>query len=165
MENYIENIIYTMRWLLAPIYLGLSFGLIALTIKFFQINIYLIINSFNISENELILLLLSLVDMTLMGSLLIMIMLSGYENFISKININKNLNKLRWLGKMDSNSLKNKVSSSIVAISSIHLLSIFMEINSIYNIKILLYITIHITFVISAFIMGYLDKTLKINNK
>lgn len=165
MENCIENIIYTMRWLLAPIYLGLSFGLIALTIKFFQINIYLIINSFSISENELILLLLSLVDMTLMGSLLIMIMLSGYENFISKININKNLNKLRWLGKMDSNSLKNKVSSSIVAISSIHLLSIFMEINSIYNTKIILYITIHITFVISAFIMGYLDKKLKINNK
>ncbi|AZP36182.1 hypothetical protein C3B56_00058 [Candidatus Annandia adelgestsuga] len=161
MENFIENIIYNMRWLLTIIYLGLSISLISLIIKFFQISIYLIINSLNISENELILLLLSLIDITLIGGLLIMIALSSYENFISKININKKKNKLYWLGKLDSSSLKNKVSSSIVAISSIHLLSIFMEIKIICNIKILLYIIIHITFLFSFFILSYLDKKLK----
>lgn len=75
----------------------------------------------------MILTLLSLVDMTLVGGLLVMVMFSGYENFVSQLDINEGKEKLSWLGKMDATSLKNKVAASIVAISSIHLLRVFMD--------------------------------------
>lgn len=158
MERFIENLIYNSRWILAPVYMGLSLGLLALTIKFFQEILHVLPHILIVNENDLILLLLSLIDMTLVGGLLIMVMLSGYENFISQLNIAENKEKLNWLGKMDSGSLKNKVAASIVAISSIHLLRIFMEVNTIDNNKLLWYVVLHLTFVLSAFVMGYLDK-------
>lgn len=158
MERFTENLIYSSRWILAPVYMGLSLGLLALTIKFFQEILHVLPHILTVNENDLILLLLSLIDMTLVGGLLIMVMLSGYENFISQLEISEDKEKLNWLGKMDSGSLKNKVAASIVAISSIHLLRIFMEVNTIDNSKLLWYVVLHLTFVLSAFVMGYLDK-------
>jgi uncharacterized protein (TIGR00645 family) len=158
MERFTENLIYSSRWILAPVYVGLSLGLLALTIKFFQEILHVLPHILTVNENDLILLLLSLIDMTLVGGLLIMVMLSGYENFISQLEISEDKEKLNWLGKMDSGSLKNKVAASIVAISSIHLLRIFMEVNTIDNSKLVWYVVLHLTFVLSAFVMGYLDK-------
>lgn len=158
MERFIENLIYTMRWVLAPVYFGLSLGLVALAVKFFQDLWHVMPSILAVSENDLILLLLSLIDMTLVGGLLVMVMLSGYENFISQLDIDEKREKLEWLGKMDAGSLKNKVAASIVAISSIHLLRVFMEVQNIENDKIMWYVLLHITFVLSAFVMGYLDK-------
>jgi len=158
MERFVENLMYATRWILAPVYFGLSLGLLALTVKFFQEVIYVLPELFTVSENDLILLLLSLIDMSLVGGLLIMVMLSGYENFISRLDIDESKEKLSWLGKMDAGSLKNKVAASIVAISSIHLLRVFMEVRTIDNTKILWYVVLHVTFVFSAFVMGYLDK-------
>ncbi|WP_352311476.1 YqhA family protein, partial [Psychrobacter sp. W2-37-MNA-CIBAN-0211] len=86
--------------------------------------------------------------------LLIMVMFSGYENFVSQLDVGENSEKLSWLGKMDTGSLKNKVAASIVAISSIHLLKVFMNAENIANDKIMWYLLIHITFVLSAFAMG-----------
>jgi len=86
-----------------------------------------------------------------------MVMLSGYENFVSKLDIDDHKEKLSWLGKMDSGSLKNKVAASIVAISSIHLLRVFMEARHVANDKLMWYVIIHLTFVFSAFVMGWLD--------
>jgi uncharacterized protein (TIGR00645 family) len=93
--------------------------------------------------------------------LIVMVMFSGYENFVSRLDIEGDGDKLGWLGKLDSNSLKNKVAASIVAISSIHLLKIFMDTENIPNDKIMWYLLIHMTFVLSAFAMGYLDKITK----
>jgi len=157
MERFIENLIYSSRWLLAPIYLGLSLGLLALSIKFFQELIHLLPNILSVTENNLILVLLSLVDMTLVGGLLVMVMFAGYENFVSKLDIDENKEKLSWLGTIDSGSLKNKVAASIVAISSIHLLRVFMDAQNIENDKLMWFVIIHLTFVLSAFVMGYLD--------
>ncbi|WP_419555053.1 YqhA family protein, partial [Pseudomonas fluorescens] len=89
--------------------------------------IHVIPNIFTMLEAEVILLLLSLIDMALVGGLLVMVMISGYENFVSQLDIDENKEKLNWLGTMDSSSLKMKVAASIVAISSIHLLRIFMD--------------------------------------
>ena len=125
MERFIENTMYASRWLLAPIYLGLSLGLLVLALKFFQEIIHVIPNIFTMLEAEVILLLLSLIDMALVGGLLVMVMISGYENFVSQLDIDENKEKLNWLGTMDSSSLKMKVAASIVAISSIHLLLMF----------------------------------------
>ncbi|MFD1800929.1 TIGR00645 family protein [Mixta tenebrionis] len=157
MERFTENLMYASRWLLAPVYIGLSLGLLALAIKFFQEILHLLPHILEIAENDLILILLSLVDMTLVGGLLVMVMLSGYENFVSRLDIDDHKEKLNWLGKMDSGSLKNKVAASIVAISSIHLLRVFMDARSIANDKLMWYVIIHLTFVLSAFVMGYLD--------
>jgi len=158
MERFIENAMYASRWLLAPVYFGLSLALLALTVKFFQEIIHVCPNIFSIAEADLILTLLSLVDMALVGGLLVMVMFSGYENFVSTLDIYEGKEKLSWLGKMDSGSLKNKVAASIVAISSIHLLRIFMDAKNVPDNKLMWYVIIHLTFVLSAFVMGYLDK-------
>jgi len=87
-----------------------------------------------------------------------MVMFSGYENFVSRLDSVDPQDGLDWLGKMDAGSLKNKVAVSIVAISSIHLLQIFMNAQNVANDKIMWYVILHLTFVISAFLMGYLDQ-------
>lgn len=164
MERFLENAMYASRWLLAPVYFGLSLGLIALTIKFFQEIFHILPHIFSVSESDMILTLLSLVDMTLMGGLLVMVMFSGYENFVSQLDINEGKEKLSWLGKMDATSLKNKVAASIVAISSIHLLRVFMDAKNVPDNKLMWYVIIHLTFVLSAFVMGYLDRLTKVKH-
>lgn len=161
MERFLENTMYASRWLLAPIYVGLSLALLALTLKFFQEVYHLLPHVFEMAEAELILVLLSMIDMSLVGGLLVMVMISGYENFVSQLDIDEGKEKLDWLGKMDSGSLKLKVAASIVAISSIHLLRMFMDAQKIPNDKLLWYVIIHMTFVVSAIAMGYLEKLIK----
>ena len=161
MERFFENAMYASRWLLAPIYFGLSFALLALALKFFQEIYHILPAIFSMEEATLILKLLSLVDMALVGGLLVMVMISGYENFVSQLDIDEGKEKLNWLGKMDSGSLKMKVAASIVAISSIHLLKVFMDAKNIPDSKLMWYVILHLTFVASAFAMGYLDKLTK----
>ncbi|WP_404369250.1 TIGR00645 family protein [Marinobacter sp.] len=156
MESTLERAMYASRWILAPIYFGLSLVLLALAIKFFQEVFHVLPSVFSIPESDLILLVLTLIDIALVGGLLVMVMFSGYENFVSKLDIGTD-EKLSWLGKVDTTSLKNKVAASIVAISSIHLLKVFMNVEKINNDKILWYVLIHLTFVASAFAMGWLD--------
>src|SRR5690554_5752172 len=160
-EKTFKRLIYASRWILAPIYFGLSFSLLALGIKFFQEIFYVLPNIFQIAEADLILKVLTLIDIALVGGLLVMVMFSGYENFVSRLDIDENAEKLSWLGKMDTTSLKNKVAASIVAISSIHLLKIFMDAENIADNKLMWYVLIHLTFVLSAFGMGVLDRLTK----
>lgn len=161
MERIIEKLMYSSRWIMAPIYLGMSLILLALGIKFFQEIFHIVPIIFSMSEVDLVLVVLSLIDIVLVGGLIVMVMFSGYENFVSRLDVDANDEKLGWLGKLDAGSLKNKVAASIVAISSIHLLKIFMNTENIDNDKIQWYLLIHITFVVSAFAMGYLDKITK----
>ncbi len=158
MERLFENSMYASRWLLAPIYFGLSIALLLLGVKFFQEAVHSLPLVFSMKEADLVLVVLSLVDMALVGGLLVMVMLSGYENFVSQIDIDDSKEKLAWLGKLDSGSLKQKVAASIVAISSIHLLKAFMNAQQIENDKLMWYVIIHLTFVLSAMGMAYLDR-------
>lgn len=160
-EKMIERAMYASRWLLAPIYLGLSLTLIALGLKFFQEVFHLLPQVFAMKEAEMILIVLSLIDIALVSGLIVMVMFSSYENFVSRLDMNDETEKLSWLGTLDTNSLKNKVAASIVAISSIHLLKVFMNADNINEDKLLWYVVIHITFVISAVAMGLLDKATK----
>ena len=158
MERALKNLLYASRWLLAPIYLGLSLALLALGIKFFQEVFHILPAVLAIKEADLVLVVLSLVDIALVGGLIVMVMLSGYENFVSAIEIKEGSEKLSWLGKLDSGSLKQKVAASIVAISSIHLLKAFMNAQHIENDKLMWYVIIHITFVLSAMGMALVDR-------
>jgi uncharacterized protein (TIGR00645 family) len=156
-ENILEKIMYTSRWLLAPIYMGLSLALLLIGIKFFQEIFHVLPHIFEVKEADLVLLVLTLVDIALVGGLLVMVMFSGYENFVSRIDLEGEKEKLSWLGKLDSGTLKSKVAASIVAISSIHLLKAFMDLKNIPNDKLMWYVIIHLTFVLSAIGMSWLD--------
>ncbi len=161
MEHTIEKLLFASRWILAPVYLGLSLALIALGIKFFTEVYHLLHTIMAVTEADLVLRLLALIDMVLVGSLIVMVMFSGYENFVSKIDVKDGGDSLGWLGKLDASSLKLKVAASIVAISSIHLLRAFMSISNspeIDNDRLMWYVIIHLTFVVSAVMMGVLDK-------
>lgn len=163
MENFIETIMVRARWLLAPVYLGLSLALIALTVTFFREvwHLFEVVFGSDFAEADVVLIVLSLIDISLVGGLLVMVMLSGYENFVSELNTKEDRDKLSWLGTMDASSLKMKVAASIVAISSIHLLRVFMELRTIPEEKLMWYVVIHLTFVVSAFAMGSLDRITK----
>src|SRR5690606_12314404 len=104
MERTIERLLFASRWLLAPVYLGMSLALVALAIKFFMELYHLLSHVVEMAEADLVLLLLALVDMVLVGSLIIMVMFSGYENFVSRIDVKEGDDTLGWLGKLDANS-------------------------------------------------------------
>ncbi len=160
-QVFLERLIYATRWLLAPIYLGMGVALLALTIKFCQMLWHMFTGLLDMSETDLVLMLLSMIDMVLVGGLLVMVMISSYENTVSQLDIGEDVEKLSWLGKLDPNSLKMKLAASIVAISSIHLLEVFMNVQKIADDKILWSIALHVTFVISALIMAFIDKLTK----
>jgi uncharacterized protein (TIGR00645 family) len=159
-ERMIERLLFASRWLLAPVYLGLSLALVVLGIKFFSELYHSLSTVVHASEADVVLSLLALVDLALVAGLVVMVMFSGYENFVSKIDIDGDSkgDKLGWLGKLDAGTLKLKVAASIVAISSIHLLRAFMDASKTENDKLMWYVIIHLTFVVSAVMMGVLDR-------
>jgi len=171
-ERTVERLFFASRWLLAPVYLGLSIALVVLGIKFFTELFHVFAHVMELSEADVVLHLLALVDLSLVAGLIVMVMFSGYENFVSKIDLGDNgAEKLGWLGKLDATTLKLKVAASIVAISSIHLLRKFMEVGKILgpdehgnsqlesgNTQLMWYVIIHMTFVASAVLMGVLDR-------
>ncbi|MGD9598495.1 MAG: TIGR00645 family protein [Steroidobacteraceae bacterium] len=161
MERTLERLLFASRWLLAPVYLGLSLALLALGVKFFQEAWHALSQVHLVSESDLVLTLLALIDIVLVGGLIVMVMLSGYENFVSRIDINQGESReaaLGWLGKLDAGGLKLKVAASIVAISSIHLLRVFMNAMQTPNEKILWYVILHLTFVVSAVLLAVMDR-------
>jgi uncharacterized protein (TIGR00645 family) len=158
MERIIERLLLASRWILAPVYLVMSLALVALSIKFFQEVYQVLSHIWTIPEAQMVLAVLALVDMVLVASLVVMVMFSGYENFVSRIDVEEGAERLGWLGKLDSGTLKLKVAASIVAISSIHLLRAFVNIQQVPNDKLLWYVIIHLTFVVSALLMGVLDR-------
>ncbi|WP_374090950.1 TIGR00645 family protein [Methylomicrobium lacus] len=161
MEHNLERIMYASRWILAPVYVGMSLAVVALFIKFFQELYHFLPHVLEMSEADLVLKLLTLIDLTLVGSLIVIVMFSGYENFVSRLDIEETTEKLDWLGTHDYGSLKIKVASSIVAISSIHLLKVFMNIQATANDKLLWYVVVHLTLVASALLLSIQDKMSK----
>ncbi len=157
-EKYLERLLFACRWLLAPVYLGLALALIALGIKFFQEAVHVLSQVSQLAEADLVLTVLAMIDLALVGSLIVMVMFSGYENFVSRIDHDAGTDAPAWLSKIDSGTLKLKVAASIVAISSIHLLRIFVKVEQTDNDKIMWYVILHLTFVISAVLLGVLDK-------
>ena len=158
MEKMFEKLMYASRWIMAPIYLGLSLVLFALGIKFFQEIFHILPNIFDIAEVDLVLITLSLIDITLVGGLLIMVMFSGYENFVSKIAIADGAeDRPHWMGHVDSSGMKIKLIGSLVAISVIELLKDFMQEGEFDANREGWRIGIHMTFVISGVLFALME--------
>ncbi|HCJ6653989.1 TPA: TIGR00645 family protein [Klebsiella oxytoca] len=161
MGNLFTRVLFGARWIMAPVYLGLSVSLIVLAYKFFVELYEIVLNVARYNNEEIILSLLSLIDFVLIGGLLVMVIFSGYENFVSRFNVKGADSELSWIGKMDVESLKNKVFFSVVSISTIHLLGVFMESKTIPNDKIIMYMGLQLCFVITALLMQVLEKLSK----
>lgn len=160
-ERWLERAMYASRWLLAPLYLGMSLALLALTLKFFQELWHLSLHIWEINDGQLVITLLTLIDSVLVGGLMVMVMFSGYENFVSRLDLHDDSEQLEWLGKLDPSALKMKLAAAIVAISSIHLLKVFMNAEQTPDDKILWSVVIHLTFVASAIGMAVTERIAK----
>ena len=156
LETLVERIILSSRWTLVAFYLGLVAALAIYALSFVKKFLKVAQNVFNYDEADMILAMLGLIDAALVASLIVMVMISGYENFVSRFDDNEA--DVSFLGKLDSGSLKIKVASSIVAISSIHLLQVFLNANQYENGKLVMLTAIHIAFVISALMLGFLER-------
>lgn len=173
-EKGLEETLFRSRWLLAPLYLGLVGALVILLVKFVKKFILIIPNVLTMEGPELIVQILGLVDIVLVANLLLMIILSGYENFVSKIDtIKRHVDRPDWMGKVDYGGLKLKVIGSIVAISSIELLRTFISIQQYLEgasrmdvttqaapstVYIGWLIGLHITFVVSGLLFAITEK-------
>jgi uncharacterized protein (TIGR00645 family) len=157
-ENFLEVTLFGGRWLLAPLYFGLVLSLIALVIKFVGSFISLMSTVVTSSLHATTLSILELLDITLLGNLIVIIIFSGYENFVSKIGVAENSeDRPSWMGKVDYSGLKIKLIGSLVAISVIELLKDFMEKDSLVAETEMWRIGIHLTFVISGVLFAIMD--------
>jgi uncharacterized protein (TIGR00645 family) len=156
-EAALERAILGCRWILIVFYFGLAFALVVYAAAFAYKCLKLVANVFVLTDNEVILAMLSLIDACLVASLMVMVMLTGYENYVSRLD-RGDAGELLWLGKIDTGSLKVKIASAIVAISSIHLLQVFLNASQYDNQKIMWTTLIHLAFVVSAFCLAVVDK-------
>ena len=158
LERLLENFLFSSRWLLAPFYAGLVVTIPILLIKALQEVYHLVTHAFTATEAEVILGVLALVDLTLTGSLIIIVVFSGYENFVSKIDAEEHKDWPDWMGKIDFTGLKLKLMSSIVAISAIQVLKAFMNVRNLSDRDLMWNVAIHLVFVVSGVILALTDR-------
>lgn len=155
LEVLIESIILAARWLLVIFYVGLALALLVYAVTF-GVKLWDFTSKvFVLDEADSILKILGLIDAALVASLVVMVIISGYENFVSRFD---DEGAVHWLGQIDAGSLKIKVASTIVAISSIHLLQIFLNTERYTGETLMWYTIIHLAFVFSALFLAYIDR-------
>ena len=158
LERWVEKVIFASRWLLAPFYVGLVVALVVLLLKFGQELVHFVSHPFRTTEADAILGVLTLIDLTFTGSLIVIVVFSGYENFVSKIEVDGTEDWPEWMSKIDFTGLKLKLMSSIVAISAIQLLKIFMNLQNVSDREIMWYVGLHVVFVISGLVFALTDR-------
>ena len=162
-ESRFESGLFASRWLMAPMYLGLVVALGMLSVIFIKELVYYVPQVLDLSAEKMILVVLTLIDLTLAANLLLIVLFSGYENFVSKFDFDAGDDRPEWMGKVDFSGLKMKLIASIVAISGIHLLKRFMEISDLDTAttfgetEMYWLVVIHLTFVVSGVLMALMD--------
>jgi uncharacterized protein (TIGR00645 family) len=157
-ERGLERVLFASRWLLLPFYLGLVIALALLAFKFVQKLIELFPHYVALDFEPTIVASLKLVDIALIGNLLLMVILAGYENFISPIQTDTPQERPSWMGKIGFGDLKMKLIASIVAISAIQLLEAFMDIEHTNKVDVAWLVGIHLTFVVSGVLLAVMDR-------
>lgn len=163
LELAIESIIIATRWLLVVFYLGLGLALAIYALSFAKKLVEFATEVWVMSDTDTILKMLGLIDAALVASLVVMVIIAGYENFVSRFDEHED--QVHWLGTIDVGSLKIKVASTIVAISSIHLLQVFLN-SAQYSSTQLMWLTLmHMAFVVSALLLAYIDRLTGLGKK
>ena len=163
LEHLVESVILASRWLLVVFYLGLAIALGLYAVSFLRKLYDFTTKVLVVEETDAILKMLALIDAALVASLVVMVIISGYENFVSRFDNADS--EVSFLGKIDAGSLKIKVASTIVAISSIHLLQIFLNIASYTDNQVMWLTIMHMAFVISALFLAYIDRVMSMTKK
>ena len=166
-ETRFERGLFASRWLMAPMYLGLVVSLALLVIVFLRELFYYAPQVLTMSSERAILVVLPLIDLSLAANLLLIVLFSGYENFVSKLDIKDTVDRPSWMGTVDFSGLKMKLIASIVAISGTHLLKVFMEVGEtppaggaaapIDQPQLFWLVIIHLTFVVSGVLLAFMD--------
>jgi len=157
-ESGLEKLIFNSRWLLAPFYLGLVLALGLLLVKFFKEFLHFAPLVFNAEGGEVIIGLLSLIDVVMVANLLIIIVFAGYETFVSRMDLDNHEDRPSWMGHVGFAELKMKLIGSIVAISGIELLKAFVNIDNYSDKQIAWKIGLHLTFVLSGVLFAVMDR-------
>ncbi len=165
MERLLEKFIFASRWLLAPFYVALVFALGGLLVKAMQELFHFVTHIPTATESEVILGVLALIDLTFTGSLIVIVIFSGYENFVSKIDEADHKDWPDWMGKIDFSGLKLKLMSSIVAISAIQVLKSFMNVNNVSDRDLTWLVVIHTVFVLSGIVLAWTDRISEVAHK
>jgi uncharacterized protein (TIGR00645 family) len=158
-EKGIESVLFNSRWLMAPFYLGLVVSLAVLLLKFCMLLWEFVVHAPGSKESDIILGVLSLIDVSLTGNLILIVVFSGYENFVSKIDPGGHPDWPDWMTKVDFGGLKQKLLASIVAISAIQVLKAFMNIDTAFDAQKLGWLVgVHLVFVVSAAMLALSDR-------
>ena len=161
-ETRIEQGLFASRWLLMPIYVGLAASLVLLVIVFFRDLFTVLPKAFEMNPDDVILKILTLIDLSLAGNLVVIVLFSGYETFVSRLNVKNEEDRPDWMGKVDFAGMKLKLIASIVAISGIHLLKVFMSLGKDGaeppdTTTLMWMAIIHVVFVISGVLLALMD--------
>lgn len=156
-ETALERGLFASRWLMAPMYVGLV-GALFLLVYMFMVELAHFFSILGeLTPNDVVLAVLSLIDLSLAGNLLLIVIFSGYENFVSKINTDTHEDQPEWKGTVDFSTLKLKLIASIVAISGIHLLKVFMDVDKASEFQLKWMVIIHFVFVLSGVLLALMD--------
>ncbi|MDP3743512.1 MAG: TIGR00645 family protein [Methylotenera sp.] len=163
-SSIMSNVLFGSRWLQLPLYLGLIVAQ-AVYVFFFGVElVHLVSTAHKIAEADIMLIVLGLIDVVMISNLLIMVIVGGYETFVSRLNLEGHPDEPDWLSHVNANLLKVKLATAIIGISSIHLLKTFINAENLSD-KVLLWQTvIHMTFVFSAVAIAYIDKLMTHQN-
>ncbi|MGK0673432.1 MAG: TIGR00645 family protein [Halothiobacillaceae bacterium] len=157
-EKFLEEGLFGSRWMMAPVYFGLVLAMALLLFKFGKELFGMMVNIGNATGGELVVSVLTLVDIALIMNLLIIIIFSGYENFVSKMDLGDHEDRPDWMGHIGFSDLKVKVIASIVAISGIELLKAFMHVDHYSDRHLAWMIGLHVTFVVSGLAYALMDR-------
>jgi uncharacterized protein (TIGR00645 family) len=152
-----ERLIFASRWLMVPFFLGLVVALALLLIKFVQEIVVLALGVVELDKNDFILAVLTLLDLTLVGGLVLIVILAGYENFVSRLNAVTADDRPAWLGTLDLSGLKLTLIASIVAISTIDLLRAFLHVQALDKTDLAWLVAVQLTFVVSGVLLALMD--------
>jgi uncharacterized protein (TIGR00645 family) len=157
-QTILGSFIFWSRWLQAPLYVGL---IVAQTVYVYHFMVelkHLVLGVKGMSATDIMLLVLGLIDVVMIANLLIMVIVGGYETFVSKLNLQDHPDEPEWLSHVNAGVLKVKLAMALIGISSIHLLKTFINAPQMSEQTIKWQVVIHLTFVLSALVMAYTDR-------
>lgn len=175
-ENIVEGLVFASRWTQAPIYLGLIVGALLYAYKFIDELVLLARNVVTMTEVQVMLAILGLIDISMVMNLLVIVIIGGYSIFTSRIDFDEQEDRPHWIDHLDADRLKVKLATSLASISGVHLLKTFIDIHSetetgSYD-ALTFEITIHLVFIVSALILAWIARildqgpeTLNVNQK
>ena len=157
-KSAIASSIFLSRWLQAPLYFGLIVAQGVYVYHFMVELWHLVLKTTTITESAIMLVVLGLIDVVMIANLLIMVIIGGYETFVSRLNLKGHPDEPEWLSHVNAGILKVKLATALIGISSIHLLKTFIDTENQSEKSILWQVVIHMTFVVSAVLLAWVDK-------